>query len=154
MRVHRPCMRAPGARWLAASAVPASVTLVICGVSMSPAAAVRGAPAGVAGGAHPVAPTVGSLAIPDVSAAKATNPRVAAELPASGRAHLVALVTRPALKQFSMVAVTWDSSRQVAGLTVQLRTWYAGHWTGWTKLGVDGDTDSQQASERESNSFH
>ena len=143
MRVHRrPSVRAPGARWLVASVVPASVALVVGGVSVALAAAEGGAPAGVMRGAHPVAPAVGSLAIPDVSAAEHAGPNAVSGLPASGGAHLVALVQRQAVKQFSMVAVTWDSSRQVEGLTIQLRTRYAGHWTSWTKLGVDSDGPS------------
>ncbi|MDX6319047.1 MAG: hypothetical protein QOD35_2447 [Nocardioidaceae bacterium] len=142
MRVHPPSMSAPRARWLAASAVPASVALVIGTVSMTPAAAVGGAPAKAASGAHPVAPTVGSLAIPEVSPARQAGLHAVSGLPASGGAHLVALVQRPTVEQFSMVAVTWESSRQADGLTIQLRTRYAGHWTGWTKLGVDADGPS------------
>jgi hypothetical protein len=142
MRVHHPFTLA-GARWSAASAVPASVALVIGVVSMPPAAAADGAPArDVVSGAHPVAPTVGSLAIPGLSAAKQAESRAVSGLPGAGGAHLVALVERPTVKQFSMVAVTWDPSRSVAGLTIRLRTRYAGQWTGWTRLGADGDGPS------------
>ena len=162
MRIQReptaPVRKRP--RQLAASALPASVSLVVAAGLLAGPSALAASPPPAAGqtsarsatsqqaeaparvAAKPVAPKVRSLAVPAFSPAKQAAPRSLLAFAASGAGHLVAHVRRPVVSPFSMVAVTWSGSRASTGVSVRLRTRSAGVWTGWTTLAPDSDGPS------------
>ena len=109
-------------------AAPAGLSAPTAGVAASPEVAV-----GVAAEAHPVAPSIRTVAVTGVRAAGL------AALPGADRSPSYAALTAPEpVSGVAVAGVTWQGATP-PGLEMALRTRTDGSWTGWTPLVIDAE---------------
>jgi N-acetylmuramoyl-L-alanine amidase/LGFP repeat len=117
-----------------ATVTPAGAATMILRADSAPLLASAASP-------HAVTPTVKAHAIAPIVAGTSSATLAALRLPTAA-GHLVAHVSRPVVHLFSMVAVTWNATRSLADVHVEVRTRHDGSWSTWTEIGVDGDGPS------------